>query len=102
MHTRVNTYLFPPRAAASEHGLFVSQVLSHIGLVEDDDTGRVEVTRLDGRAGRGAKAEGHVGHGEHHDTLVLGSVLGDTAEVGLEDVVAVQEGKLTSGLDPDL
>jgi len=33
---------------------------------------------------------------------VLRGVLGDTAEVRLEDVVAVQEGKLAGGLDPDL
>jgi hypothetical protein len=33
---------------------------------------------------------------------VLGRVLCDTAQVRLEHVVAVQEGKLAGGLDPDL
>lgn len=70
--------------------------------MEDKDGGRVSVAGLDGRFCGDAKTEGHVAHREHDDTLVLGRVLGDTAEVRFEDVVAVQEGQLASGLDPDL
>lgn len=98
--------LSPPRPMpfdrSLEHGLLVSEVLSHIRLVEHDNARRVKVAGLDGAARRCAESEGHVGHGEDDDTLVLGRVLGDTAEVCLQDVVAVQEGELAGGLDPDL
>lgn len=33
---------------------------------------------------------------------MLRSVLGDTSQVGFDDVIAVQEGQLPGGLDPDL
>lgn len=33
---------------------------------------------------------------------MLGAVLGPAADVGLDDVAAVQEGHLAVGLDPDL
>lgn len=71
-------------------------------LVEHNNTARIQVLGRRRRTRRRAESERNVGHAEDDDTLVLGRVLGDTAKVGLDDVVAVQEGKLASGLDPNL
>ena len=41
-------------------------------------------------------------HAEHNHTLVLRRVLGDPTQPSLEHVVAVEEGLLRRGLQPDL
>lgn len=75
---------------------------SNSRLVENNNTARIEVLRGGGRACRRPETEGNVRHTKDHNTLVLGRVLGDAAQVGLDNVVTVQEGKLAGGLDPDL
>lgn len=70
--------------------------------MEHNNAARIQVLGRDGRAGGRTKAQGDIGHAEHHHTLVLRRVLGDTAQVRLDDVVPVQEWQLACGLDPDL
>lgn len=70
--------------------------------MEDDNAAGVQRTCLNSAARSGAESQGNVGHGEHDNTLVLGGVLGDTTQMGLDNVIAVQEGELAGGLDPDL
>ncbi len=58
-------------------------------------------------AGRGtyrcdAEADRLVVHAEDHDALVLGGVLSEAADVGLDDIAAVKEGHLAVAADPDL
>lgn len=74
----------------------------HSRLVEHNNTARIQVLGRRRRTRRRAEPEWDVGHAEDDDTLVLGRVLGDAAQVRLDDVVAVQEGELARGLDPDL
>lgn len=52
--------------------------------------------------GSDAKPKRHVGHGEDDDAIAGFDVVGDAAEAGLEDGVAVEEGHLGGGLEPDL
>ena len=55
------------------------------------------------RALRGdSETQRHIGHGEDYDTLVRGGVLGNAPKTGLEQVVAVEERHLRSGLYPHL
>ena len=63
-------------------------------LVVDDDVGGGQATAVGCGAGRNSKAEGHVSHRVNHDALVLWRVLCDTAQAGLEDVIAVEKRKL--------
>lgn len=99
--------LVPPRASRavlprSKQIRLVAQVLPTVGLAEAHDAGGVEAPGLCGAPGGDAEAEGHVVHVVDDDALVLGAVLGPAADVGLDDVAAVEEGHLAVGLDPDL
>lgn len=84
-----------------EERVLVSQILAHVGLMEDNDAGGVELASVDGGACRDAKAQGHVAHAQHDDAGVLGRVVCDATQVGFDDMVAVQKGQLAIGLDPD-
>ncbi|KAI3482129.1 hypothetical protein L1887_55260 [Cichorium endivia] len=85
-----------------EERIFVSEILSHIGLVKDNDAGGILLSCIDGAPGGDAKAERGVAHAEHHDARMFRSVVGDPSEMRLDDVVAVEEGQLAVGLDPHL
>lgn len=80
----------------------VTEVLSDIGLVKDDDARRIELPRVHRRSSRDTKSQGRTVHGKHDDAGVLGCVVGDAAKVRLDDVVAVQKRELSIWLDPDL
>ena len=80
----------------------VTKVLSDIGLMEDDDARRVELPCINRRSSRDAESQWGAVHGKHDDAGVLGCVVGDAAEVCLDDVVAIQEWELSIWLDPDL
>lgn len=71
-------------------------------LVKDHNAGRVNLPRVDRAARRHSKPERDVVHRVHDDPLVLGDVLRRLADVGLDDVVAVQERHLAVRLDPHL
>lgn len=92
----------PARLTSRKQVVLVAQELAAVGLAEDDDASRVEAARLRGAAGGDAEAEGRVVHVVDDDALVLGAVLGPAADVGLDDVAAVEEGHLAVALDPDL
>lgn len=52
--------------------------------------------------GRMRSHKRYIAHAVHHHPLVLRGVLRYTSKMRLDDVVSVQEGKLSVGLDPDL
>lgn len=87
---------------SSKQRIFVSEVLPAVGLPEAHDAGGIQPPGLGGAAGGDAEAERGVGHAVDDDPLVAGAVVGPAADVGLDDVAAVQEGHLAVGLDPDL
>lgn len=72
-------------------------------MVEQGQRGHFR-SQVKGPGGRhaGWTHEGDVGHGVDDHTLVLRRVLRYPTEVGLDDVVSVQEGELSVRLDPDL
>lgn len=80
------------RSSRSEKIIFVAQVLSVIRLSEAHDTSRIQPPRLGSAASGDAKAERHVVHAIDDDTLVLRAILGEAADMGLDDVAAVEEG----------
>jgi hypothetical protein len=49
-----------------------------------------------------ANYQGNVIHAVHNNTLVLWHVLGDSSQMGLEDVVTVQKGHFPVRFDPHL
>lgn len=81
---------------------FAPEILADVCLVDDDNMRGVEVSALGGGLHADAEAEGDVRDGEDDDSNVGGRVLGDPREVSLEDMVTVEEGLLTVGLDPYL
>ena len=82
--------------------VLVAQKLAAVGLAKDDDARGVEAAGLGGAAGGDAEAERRVVHVVDDDALVLGAVVGPPADVGLDDVAAVEEGHLAVALDPYL
>lgn len=85
-----------------EEGVFVTEVFADIGLVEDDDGGWIDFARVDSAACGDAESEWVVGHAENDDACMFRCVVGDTAKMGFDNVVAVQERQLAIGLDPHL
>lgn len=97
----------------SEHGILVTQELANVGLVENDDTRRVQFSRIERRPCGRSKAlhhwvsaefrldskpqrrdgthKRHIRHVEHDHTLVFWRVFCYTSQMGFEDMVAVEE-----------
>lgn len=88
--------------AGLEQGIFVTQVLAAVGLSEANNAGRVESPALCSAASADAKAQRNVVHGVDNQALVLGAVLGEAADVRLDNVSAVEEGHDAVGADPEL
>lgn len=88
--------------ARLEQGIFVTQVLAAVGLSEANNAGRVESSALCGAASADAEAQRNVVHGVDNQALVLGAVLGEAADVRLDNVAAVEEGHDAVGADPEL
>jgi hypothetical protein len=97
-----NTHHPSTSLSRTEKGIFVSQVLSAIGLPEAHDARGVQPPGLGGAPRRDAEAERGVLHVDDDDALQARAVLGVAADVGLDDVGPVQERLLAVGLDPDL
>lgn len=51
---------------------------------------------------KGATNQWNIVHGEYYHPLVLRCIFGDSSEMGLDDVVAVQKWHLSIRLDPYL
>lgn len=90
------------RLTGSKQVIFVTQVLSTVGLTENGNTSRIQSSGLGGASGRDTETEGGIVHVVDYYTLVLGAVFGPSTNVSLDDIASVQEGKLSVGLDPDL
>ena len=85
-----------------EQRCLVTQVLAAVGLAEADNARGLHPPGLYRATSSHAKADRNVVHGADNNALVLGAVLRVPADVGLEDVAAVQEGHDTVGTHPDL
>lgn len=85
-----------------EESVFLTEVFTHIGLVEAYDGGRVDFTALLCGILGDTEPKGNIRHGIDDDSLTLRRVLSDTTEVGLQHVVSVQERHFTRGLNPHL
>lgn len=86
----------------SKQVVLIAQILSAICLPETCDTRRVQPPSFSGTSRRDAKTQRRIVHVVHHHALVLGTVVGPSANVGFDNVTAVQEGHLAVGSDPDL
>lgn len=106
-------------SGGGEESVFLSQVLSNIGLPEGGNSGRIETPGLSSGPSSDTETLNHqsalrrlshpgstyqrgIVHGVDDDTLVLGAVLTPAADMSLQDIAAVQEGHFAVGLDPDL
>ena len=110
-----------------EHCIFVPQKLADVRLMEYNDTRRIKFPSIQrgsssdskalyeesakgpadsardgGRDVSGQAYQWHIRHVVYYHTLMFRCILCDPTQVGLDDVIAVQEGKLTGLLDPDL
>lgn len=88
--------------AGLKQGIFVTQVLAAVGLSEANNAGGVESSALCSAASADAKAQRDIVHGVDNQALVLGAVLGEAADVRLDNVSAVEEGHDAVGADPEL
>ena len=88
--------------ARLEQGIFVTQVFSAVGLSEAYNTGRVESPALGSASSADSAAQRDVVHGVDDEALVLGAVLRVSANVGLDNVSAVEKGHDSIGADPEL
>lgn len=88
--------------AGLKQGIFVTQVLATVGLSEANNTGGIESPALCSAASADAKAQRNIFHGVDNKALVLGAVLGEAADVRLDDVSAVEEWHDAVGADPEL
>jgi hypothetical protein len=93
-----------PRIASlsREQCILLPQILPNIRLPERHNTRRVQLSRLGRTPRTHAKSQRRVVHAQHHDALVLWTVLAPAPHVRLEHVAAVQERHLAVGLDPHL
>lgn len=82
--------------------ILLPEILANISLMEGHNGRRLELSSLGSGSSRHPKSQWDFRHGIHDDPLVLRGVLGNTAEMSLEDMVAIQVGHLTIWLDPHL
>lgn len=115
---RVSSYLHPAdtfnvpcRLALARHlalsrggeeRVFVSQVLSAVSLAKAHNARGPRGLGGGGALCRDAEAERGVVHCVDDDAEVLGAVLGPAADVGLDDVAAVEKGHDAVGPQPNL
>lgn len=74
----------------------------HSRLMKHNDTRRVQLPCVDRTPRRYTESQWGPTHAQHHDARMLGRVVRNTTQVGLDDVPAVEEGELSVRLDPDL
>jgi hypothetical protein len=82
--------------------IFTAQVLAHISLVNYHYLSGVQVAALLGGFHAHAEAKRDISDAEHDNTNVGGSVLRNSGEVTLKDVVSIKVGLFTIGLHPHL
>ena len=70
-------------------------------MVENYDSCRLQVFSLESASGCDSEAKREVVEVVDADRSVLGDVFGHSGDVGLDDVVAVEEGHFASSFDPD-
>ena len=81
--------------------IFSSEVLSSISLVENNHSRGFQIFSLEGASGGNTKSKGKVVQVINTDGGILWNVFGHSGNVGLDYMVAIQEGHFTSGLDPN-
>lgn len=63
----------------SKQRILIPQILSHVRLMKNNNTRRVQLSRIHSTPSRNPKAQCYPTHTQYYDTSVLGGIVGDTA-----------------------
>lgn len=81
--------------------VFGSEIFASICLVENDDSSRLQVFRLESASSCDSEPEGKVVKVVDTNGSVLRDVFGHSGDMGLDDMITVEERHFTAGFDPN-